>query len=91
MPLFIFVLAVCVFGSGECFSDVVAEVNQSVESFQKYVVGFRSFPVLGCVCVQLKENSMGGSGGTYGIFVSECSFSLQKGEVSSNHRTRLRG
>lgn len=58
--LFIFVLAMYVFGSGECFSDVVAEVNQSVESFQEHVVGFRFFPVLGCVCVQLKKNSMGG-------------------------------
>lgn len=56
--LFIFVLAMCVFGTGECFSDVVAEVNQGVKSFQEDVVRLCCFPILGCVCVQLKKNSM---------------------------------
>lgn len=61
--LFIFVFAMCVFGSGECFSDVVAEVNQGVESFQEDVVRFCCFPILGCVCVQLRKNSMRGAKG----------------------------
>lgn len=67
--LFIFVLAMCVFGSGECFGDVVAEVNQGVESFQEHVVGFCCFPILGCVGVQLKKNGMGGGSGGHTIYL----------------------